>query len=243
MITGWVFRIPASAAAALADLRQHEQLRVARDGDCYWVQATHLPENLARDLHSLPAGELFEILPGEKLRQSGRLVPDGKLPQLAWQPIREAVTLTLPVAAWAGDVAAPCPLQLVRANIEQDANVLLLPWDRFEQWGLNAPAVRLAGLRFAVRSDGQTLLHGTPLPPLEGRLFVESRGIALPAGWTWHSPIDAELLARTANLAPGAVALWSVQGGYEVIADDQFVRATRSAIRETADRLREGASA
>ena len=102
---------------------------------------------------------------------------------------------------------------------------------------IEAPQVRLDRWRFAVAADGRVAVHGQPLPPLPGRRWVEQEGIAVPAGWTWTPAVEAALLRQVFGLAEGDVALWDVDGAWERIAADEFVRATRAAVRATVKRL------
>jgi hypothetical protein len=93
--------------------------------------------------------------------------------------------------------------------------------------------VRLEKLTFAASADGRILVRGTPLPPIAGTRYYARAGIAVPCGWGWPSWLTVELVRAALEIAPGTVALFSPAGTFEEIPADQFVHATRSAVRLT----------
>jgi hypothetical protein len=95
--------------------------------------------------------------------------------------------------------------------------------------------VRLERLTFAASADGRALVRGRPLPPIPGTRYYERAGVAVPCGWGWPSWLTAELVRAALVIAPGTLALFSPAGTWEEIPADQFVRATRSAARLTAE--------
>jgi hypothetical protein len=68
-------------------------------------------------------------------------------------------------------------------------------------------------------------------------LFVERCGVAAPVGWRVDPPLDAEVLADPFGLAAGDLCLLVDADRVERIGADEFVRATRSAVRLTVKRL------
>src|SRR5262249_44674594 len=109
-----------------------------------------------------------------------------------------------------------------------DANVLVIPLYRWLTYGTGAPQMRLDRRGFAVSSDERVIVHGSPLPPLQGERFYEGAGVALPCGWGWSPAIEPELLQRAWKLGPRDLALVRPDGTWEHIRGEQFVRATRS---------------
>jgi len=115
-------------------------------------------------------------------------------------------------------------------GVEVESNVLLVPIQLWVQFGIHASRARLDPLRFAVSGDGLAAVRGVPLPPLPGTRFVERDGVALPAGQRLCPAVPAAVIRQVLQLADGELALlWPDR--YEVLADDCFVAATRSALR------------
>jgi hypothetical protein len=107
----------------------------------------------------------------------------------------------------------------------------LAEWNQF---ALNAPEVRLRQLRFAVDETGNVVIRGKPLPPVRGRRYVLDGNIAVQAGFTWDPAVTADVLSRRLGLSSEALALFHDDGTFSRIESEQFVPATRSAVRETA---------
>jgi hypothetical protein len=103
--------------------------------------------------------------------------------------------------------------------------------DDWLSYGSSAPQVRLDRLTFAVSSDARVLVRGLPLPPLAGTRYYEQAGVALPCGWGWPAWLDARLVRDALPIGKTDLPLFSPLGTWESIPGDQFVRATRSAVR------------
>jgi hypothetical protein len=107
----------------------------------------------------------------------------------------------------------------------------------WRDYAVAAPQIRLNCLSFAASDDSQALVRGEPLPPLPGTRFVEVSGVAVPLGWTWWPAVDAEVVRQALGFAEYDLALFTSAGECELIVADDFVRATRSAVRLTAKEL------
>jgi hypothetical protein len=143
----------------------------------------------------------------------------------------------LPETALPGQFADPIPLRLIRDSQPRDANLLLTSMETWLSYGGTAEQVRLDRWQFAVSLNGESLIRGMPLPPIPGQRFVEESGIAVPCGWAWSPAVDGIILARVFSRSGQELVLCRADGRMERIAEDQFVRATRSAIRLSAEAL------
>jgi hypothetical protein len=239
MNTPWAVRVPLPHIAALGRLRTCFGIDAAPapGDDAVWLRGRDLDESLEQALRALPLAERFQVLDDGRLCPADGVVPTGRLPELDWRPLGDVIRPTLPTPALAGRAASKCPLRLVRSAAERTPNVLLVAFDALAGWALHAPEVRLHACRFAVRADGLAVVHGEPLPPLAGRLFVKQHGVAAPAGWTWLPAIPAAVVAESLSLAEGDLVLLHADAPQERIAADQFVRATRSAVRNTREAI------
>jgi hypothetical protein len=127
------------------------------------------------------------------------------------------------------------PLRIVRSAEERLVALLMTSLAEWREFALNAPEIRLRQLRFAVDEVGNVIVRGKPLPPLPGRQFVLHGNIAVRAGFIWEPAVSADVLSRRLGLATDALALFHEDGTFSRIEAEQFVPATRSAVRETAE--------
>jgi hypothetical protein len=107
----------------------------------------------------------------------------------------------------------------------------------FAEWSaftLGAPEVRLGNLSFAVAENGETLVIGRPLPSVPGVRLVDHSGILTPCGFEWTPAVDAAVLRELFNLAEADAVVLHPDGTHQVIRAEQFVGASRCAVRLTA---------
>ena len=232
----WAVRLPLEQTAALGRLRTRSGIDAAGDDDAVWLRIAEADEQLAAELSGSSLTSCFELDDEDRLVPLGGRVPVARLPQLAWRPLPEFVAVSLPVAALAGRHPERAAIRLVRTDHVQQPNMLLTTIDAVVEYVAHAPEVRLQSGRFAVCADGRTVVQIDPLLPLQGERFVEQDGVALPAGWAVAPAVPAAIVATSIGLSAGDLAVLSSTGTVEVVAADQFVRLTRSAVRATRER-------
>jgi hypothetical protein len=191
---------------------------------------------LAGHWWGLPAPGRYTWLADGRLQLLGSRIPADKLPDVKWEPIARWVQVILPPAAFPGHIPRGAVLQLTRSVEEAEPDLLLAPLQEWVDFAINAAELRLRPLRFAARS-GQALIWGKPLPPLPGRRFVRHGRVAVPAGFRWTPAVSAEVLAHRLNVGVDAMALWHEDGSFTIMHTEQWVAATRGAVRATADAL------
>src|SRR5262249_52549002 len=141
----------------------------------------------------------------------------------------------LPVATLAAHCSERIAIALEPASASDAPDLLVCALADWSDYATRAPQVRLERLTFAASADGRAVVRGTPLPPIPGTRYYERAGVAVACGWGWPSWLTAELVRAALNIETGAVALFSPAGTWEEIPADQFVQATRSAVRLTAE--------
>jgi len=196
--------------------------RVAGDG---------IDETTDLALRTLPGVRRYDVLPDGQLLPLGKTVPKGYLPKGTWVNLRKWMTIRLPTAGFSGAVSERVGLKLVRCHVPAEANVLLTTSTAWEEYASSAPQVRLDRLAFAVADDSRVVVRGTPLPPIRGIRFVQRNALAVPAGWTWTPAVDADVVSELLELERDDLALMHADGSWDCIRGDEFVRASRSAVR------------
>jgi hypothetical protein len=144
------------------------------------------------------------------------------------------LNVALPVIDTPAASPQPTVLRLVRASHELDATWLLTTFETWAAYAVQAPQVRLARWSFVAGRDGRVVVRGAPLPPLPGQRFVDREGIVVPAGYTWSPAVDAQTVRQCWSLDRGECVLWMADGSCQRIALENWVQATRSAVRLTA---------
>jgi hypothetical protein len=94
-----------------------------------------------------------------------------------------------------------------------------------------APAIRLAGLRFARTDAGRVHVTGKPLPSLPGARYVVSDGIATPAGFTWAPRVTSATIRAALRLAEGETLVFFREGACLRIPARAWMSASRAAVR------------
>lgn len=250
MNTAWAVCIPRGEERQLAALRGFAGLEVAECGDAIWLLAGCAAsgfhqlinsqgdggELLDRALCTLP-GARYRVLADGQLVPEGQRVPRGRLPSGEWTPLARWLQVKLPAAALPGRIEQRVALRVVRTADEQRPSALVTALDRWIEYCLSAPEVRLRPLAFAVSSDRRVFVTGSPLPSLPGERYVVSDGVAVPCGYALQPRIGGTLLRRLLQLEQGDLALFAADGSFERIAHDDLVAASRGAARATAEAL------
>ncbi len=230
----WAIVLPMTSAQALAPLRNVGGLEVCAVEDRIWLQGSALNAALRMRLLGLPAQDRYFIGGDEALTPWTNITPQARLPIGPWMKLRDWAGLSLPQRGWPGQRPAAVPLQLVRSGHERLAGALLCDWPVWAAYVATAPQIRLEGLAFVANSSRQAVISGAALPPLPAQSLIDDAGIFVPAGWTWSPNIDAATVRRLFGLSDGEAAIWLASDQWQRIAADDWVAATRSAVRETA---------
>ncbi len=237
MTEHWAISIPLDGAVAAATLRRAADIETCVVGNRLWLRGSKWDDELARSARKILGAERFRVLAEDEIARWGETVPSGLVPNGPWAPLTQWLQPAAPVTVLSGQIAHRASVQFVRSAAEQSANLLLVEFRSWHEYAIIAPQVRLRPLSFAVSDDGHALIRGEPLPSLPGSRYVEASGIARPLGWDWSLAIDAVVLRVALGLADGDMALFAPDGSYDVVATDDFVRATRSAVRLTEKEL------
>lgn len=236
----WVAHLNAAESSAVADLRLIAGLEIAETGGVVWLRGAALTDSLRLSLRKVPGLCRFDLLAGGRLLAEGARVPLGRLPELRWQPLRQWLPVRLSTAPGLPAMPPGVRLRLVRSAEERAASGLLADLPAWLAFATEAPEMRLRPLRFAAARDGRVWIEGSPLPAISGRRFYVKDGVAISCGFTWTPALSVAALRRWLGLAEGDVALAVEEGDWEIIRAEQFVPATRSAVRATAEALAHG---
>ena len=233
MSSPWVIRLSRNEASTLAGLRLRSGLEVLESADDIWLRGKSSDEELAAKLSAVPAVARYEWLPDDRLRPLGKLIPAATLPATSWQPLKTWLQVAFPPAANLAMEPSRVALQLIRSAVEQEPTVLLTDISEWSRYSRTAAKVRLERLRFAVDHTGRVLIQGNPLPPLPGKRFAIHGGIAVPAGFSWAPGVSPAVLLRLFGGTESSLIIWEEQGTITRLSAEQFVPASRAAVKAT----------
>ena len=193
----------------------------------------------------LPEGQ-WQALPRwlsvilEPAALSGRIEERAGLRMVPAVVEREANVLLTSLQAWVAYAADAPQVRLQRWRFAVTSSPLApvfggegLGVRGFEGVMQSTPSPPTPLLRKAGGEGSRVAIHGTPLPPLPGRMFCETDGVAAQAGWTWTPAVEARIVRQVLGLAKGDLALLHADGSWEHLRAGGFVAATRSAVRLT----------
>lgn len=223
-------RMQLSEAASLGRLRLRSGIEVCVHENVIWLRVKVITDALDAAIRALP-GTRFTVLPDGQLVEFGNRAPSGYLPNDPWIDLDQWMRIRAEPASLAGTVHNRITLRFVRGGLPDATNVIVTSVDIWQAYATKAPQIRLDRWAFAINGDGQAVVWGVPSPPITGRRFVERLGVAASAGWAWRPPVDHAVLSELLSLATGDLALLNVDGTWEHIRSEDFVRATRSAVR------------
>jgi hypothetical protein len=227
----WAVRLPPEGSSSAANLRLEPGIEILEQRDGLWLRGSDCDERLEARLRMLPGAVRYDVLSDGQLRPAGKRLPQGRLPAGIWEALNTWAQVELPLAKLAAQSISRIPVRLERTAVVAEADCLATVADEWLAWGQIAPQVRLERLTFAASSDGRIIVRGRPLPPVTGERFYERSGLILPCGWGWPDWLDAVLVREALDLPEADLALFSRAGTWELIQGDEFVRATRSAVR------------
>lgn len=234
MSTRRAVRIHPDDAESLGRLRLQPGIEVSERADALWLHILPSSDELDAQLRMLP-GTLFTVRLDEQLIPFGKLVPSGYLPEGPWVELSQWMRVTAPTAGFSGQLKGTVELHFIHGGPVRDANLIETDIGTWCEYAATAPQIRIEQLSFAMNGDRRVLVRGTPLPPIAGVRYVEDSEIAIMAGWCCAPPIAAEVLAEVLELEANDLALMHIDGQWNRIPCDSFVRATRSAVRLSAE--------
>ncbi len=233
LVEGWLASIPRAAVLNLGLLRECHNIQVCdNEGALVWLRGPRLQDSIQQELRSLLGCEIYRQLDDGQLIPISCSIPLGYAPNGTWTSLREWLEISLPAKRFPATSESRVPIRLVRSELPQEPDLLKSSLKAWAKYASDAPQIRLAGLQFAASRD-QVIIIGKPLPPINGEYFYLQHGIAVPVGFAWTPALDARVLRTALELTNDDIAIFPNNGGASRILSNQFVGASRSAVRLT----------
>lgn len=218
---------------SLGKVRNMPQLQIAHADEFFYAKGFTIAKNTEPIIATLPAKAIYYLDDNGLLFPKGKTTPTGRLPLLKWQSIRTALPVEMPVAALSGELRTAHSPKLTRTEQMQQSIALKTTFSLWQQYVETAAAIRLAQLKFAVSEAGDVLIWGRPLPPISGQEYWVSNGNFLPCGVDFEIPLTGILIQQKWNAKQEDILLFNEKGEWEKVGLNNFVKATRSAMRMT----------
>ena len=224
---------------SLADVNQLGSIRtipgvlVARFGKCIWLKCKYDGSNIHVKLKGIPAIHMYWMDMEENLFLLDTLTPIMKLPELKWVSLIDFIKVDMPIAALPGQVKTSYKPKIIKSDTVNIGTALLTNLQSWKMYAESASATRLNLLRFAVSEEGMVLIIGNPLPSLPGQEFWNVGNIYISSGYNFEFFFVASLLQEKCNENKSLYLFYTKEGHYASINKEDFVKATRSAIRLT----------
>lgn len=232
-MSAWAMQLRSEELESLGALWHVPGIEALHDAGQTWLRGPEADDVTRQLLTCLPCVGRYDVLATGELRLVGHRVPKGFLPTGTWQPLKQFLTVSLPVPSFAARHHSRIPVRLVPSSETREPNILITDLKSWAAYSQTAPQVRLRHCQFAVAGDGRVLIQGAPLPPLDGIRAVARSGLVVPCGWTWSPEVEAPILAQAWNVPPGDLWLLLLDQPMEQVPANQLVAATRSAIQHT----------
>jgi len=204
---------------------------LAADRSRFWLR---VPTADADDFSRLPLSGRWSADGAGQLVRLGKRVPDQIVPMQGWQPVAVFLPVGLPARGSVGMPPAAVAFRLEQHGQEPPTGALMCRWTDFAAWATDAFAPRLNHLRFACCDDGRVFVTGQPLPPVRGGGFYQIGRLWLPCGWCLPDHVWPELVEELLRLGTSRLALLHADGSYEELPEENFVAASRVAVRLSA---------
>ena len=191
----WFFLVKKIHRDYLAEIRKWDNLKLAFEADDIWVTGFEPAQLKAKELKSIPYGQLY-YANGPKLFLQHSRLPERNVPALLWTPIQRTIPVSLPSFNhnYFG-TDERIQVSLIPVEDEQKAVALLTTLEDLEAYIQQAAAIRLQALSWTILAKDKVLIMGEPLLPIMGEAFWKRKNILLPAGYDF----DLHLLSGSLN--------------------------------------------
>jgi hypothetical protein len=224
--------LPATALAALADLRREPGVAVTVAGDRAFVRWSSESGEVLRRVRPIAGVELYSRRGGLWYRH-GHHLPTFRLPidedeesvslhrAVTPNPVRPEPPTGIP--------PRPVELTLVRDGRVREATALGCWLDELGRWADMAPTARLSALRAAIAGD-RVLLLGRRLPPIPGAERFWGGRILVPLGLRTAPELPEPALCRALGAGEDEILVLTHEGA-ETVPLRAFRTATRAGVR------------
>lgn len=202
-------RIPKSSIELLGNIRHWKNLKLAYESDFIWLKGLSSEQLNSVPIKCIPLHTCY-YENEQKLSLIGSLLPNCSIPQVLWTPIQRALPLELPTLNhnYFGK-HEKLAVELVLSTKEQEGYALLTDVNNLEKFIETSPAVRLKSLKWTIINKEKALILGSPLLPIQGKVYWRWNHFLIPAGYQFNHPSLAKSIHESMRIDAQTWVLWS----------------------------------
>jgi hypothetical protein len=199
----------------LGAIRHYSNLKIAFEEGLVWVKDLTSVQLDSIEVKSIPYKQLY-YSSGPKLFLKGSLLPSRGVPSLLWTPIERGLPVRLPSFNhnYFG-IQDKAGIRVIASVNEVEAIALMVDLQLLENYLETAPAVRLKNLSWTIVEDRKALILGTPLLPLQGKVFWRRDDFLLPAGYDLELPVLCDTIHKELNPGKEHWIIWNKDDSYK----------------------------
>lgn len=229
----YFLKIPIAYENDLADLRSWMHLKVAFEKEWVWIANLQQEQTEAADVMRIPFVEVYYEEQNQLFRMGSKL-PSQLTPSLLWTPIQHAFQLTLPkMNQHYFGLKQEVSIRIVAADHGQEPEMQHLSMSSLNDYVETAPQIRLSPLKWVSVNKESCLILGTPMLPLNAKVYWNSQGMYLPVGYDFEFPVLAKEIKKKLSEDPDQMVVWDEDGCYFFLDRSLFGPLSRSSVRKT----------
>lgn len=217
----------------LGAVRHWENLKIGFTENAVWTKDFTPAQMDSVEVKSLPYKTVF-YASGAQLFLKGSLLPHQPVPSLLWTPIERGLPVRLPPFNhhYFG-IKDKAIVKLRQTDAEKEGYALLTSTAVLQSYIETAPAVRLQALRWVITDEGNALILGTPLLPLQGKVFWRRDDFLFPAGYDLEFPLLQDTVQGLLDPQGDTWIVWTENGKYFTIEKEATTPLSIASFRKT----------
>ncbi|MEJ1241942.1 hypothetical protein WBG78_27600 [Chryseolinea sp. T2] len=215
----------------IARIRHWSNLKIAFDADAIWIKGLDYAQVQSVEVRSMPYKTAW-YEKGNRLFLIGHNLPERNVPSVLWTNIDRALPAKIPSLNhnYFG-IGERIKVNIIASSNERDTSAVVTTCGILEQYLSTAPDIRLSRIRWALLSDEQVLLLGSPSLPVPGETYWSRKDQLLPTGFDFELFALSDLVQQKINPGRDHWILWSTTNTYSLVPKADVVPLSRSSFR------------
>lgn len=232
-----LIKIEASKFDYLGVIRHWPNLKLAKEGDHFWISEISEEQIVNVDLRSIPSIQFFESK-DQLLFPLGSSLPISKVPDLMWVPLRKGMKVLMPDFNhnYFG-LEQQVGVTLIPTQTTADAYGILVELSELNSWISEVPLAKMKNKSWVVLDSGQALILGSPILSMKGKSYWLRGNCLMPSGFDFKYPFLSQSIQDKINLGKTDWILWNKDGNYTSIGMEKIRPLSRSSVRSTYSKI------